>query len=246
MAAYIPASQMADLDNEEKTKFMHKVYELHCKASAAKRSFVADLPEKELLLIEDGEKARTDAAMSCKLLLVAAREALEEGKQAKEAKALKVKAIGVSSGYRSARLQFRLWRERFPKYYRLTEDARAGKSGGEHGDAAARHLKSYIAARLAAPGFSLHNSGIAIDFFTRDGGQRLGPSKSQCKPWKKSWFYEWMTNNAADFGFYLNTAIDEPWHWELTGNVQVFDFSDEEDQSSDLYCSMENGDDYPY
>src|SRR5262249_18024308 len=110
--------------------------------------------------------------------------------------------------------------------YKNTQQARTGLRGSEHGDSAAQYLMGYIANRLAAPGFSLHNSGIAIDFSTHDSGSKLGPSTSQRAAWRHSWFYAWLTSNAQNFGFFENPKIDEPWHWELRNKVQVVTFSE--------------------
>lgn len=245
MANPISSKKLHKFGSSDKTEFMRKVYAIHVKASDKKRDFVGDLPGKDIADIECGIKARKDAALLCQQLLIAAREELQKQKQAKAGAALRVKGIGIASGYRSANRQFSIWRQYFPKYYRLTEEKRKKLPGGEHAEAAARLLKSFIAKRLAAPGFSLHNSGIAIDFKTTDQGHHLGPSKSQTQLWKKSWFFHWLMSNAMNFGFYQNTHIDEPWHWELKATLQVVDFTRDDEDEISLKCVMEEGDDYP-
>lgn len=243
----ITSSKLSDFDSSEKTAFMRKIYDLHIKSAAGQRDFVGDLSEKELVEIESGIKARKDAALACQHLLTAARQELEKSIQAKSGEALGVKNIGVTSGYRSAQRQFSKWREYFPKYYTLTADKRKALAGGAHGDAASSYLRRFIATRLAAPGFSLHNSGIAIDFRTTEGGRVLGPSKSQTQLWKNTWFFKWLTSKAKNFGFYQNEEIDEPWHWELKGKVSIVDFAAEGDEEEKVgwKCTMEDGDDYP-
>lgn len=241
----ISSNMLAKLDSSKKTEFMQKVYNLHINSSAKRRDFVGDLPPKELGDIEGGIKARKDAALLCQQLLLAAREDLEKGKQAKSGNALLVKKIGVCSGYRSATKQFSIWRKNFPKYLRLTEDERKALPEGQHGDSSATYLKGFISKRLAAPGFSLHNSGIAIDFITEERGRSLGPSKSQTQQWKKSWFFNWLMSNAKNFGFFQNKSIDEPWHWELKTKLYIVDFSSDEEDKINLKCAMEKGDDHP-
>jgi LAS superfamily LD-carboxypeptidase LdcB len=81
---------------------------------------------------------------------------------------------------------------------------------------------------LAAPGYSLHNSGIAIDFRTRQGRHNLGPSTAQIALWNRSWFFRWLSANAANFGFAQNPNINEPWHWELVTGVELIEFSAQE------------------
>ncbi|NOZ53871.1 MAG: D-alanyl-D-alanine carboxypeptidase family protein [Gammaproteobacteria bacterium] len=68
---------------------------------------------------------------------------------------------------------------------------------------------------LAAPGYSEHHTGRAIDLTTTD-----------CPPcveyFEKTNAYTWLQNNAANFGFSLSYPRDnpygfiyEPWHWSL-------------------------------
>lgn len=58
---------------------------------------------------------------------------------------------------------------------------------------------------VARPGFSMHEQGLAIDFFS--GGDLV---RSRSNP-----IFRWLAANAASFGFY-NLPI-EPWHWSTTG-----------------------------
>ncbi len=225
---YIPAEELADLDAVEQTAFMRQVYELQRQRSARGRAFVGDLPAVQLAEVENGVQARRDAAAACRMLLHAARDALRDDQRRGDRLAMQVRRIGIASGYRSAQRQFQNWREAFPRYYRQTQDERRRQPGGEHGEAAARLLARYISGRLAAPGYSLHNSGIAIDFSTTQGRQNLGPNTSQIAQWNSSWFFNWLNNNASNFGFAQNPNIIEPWHWELVGNIEFIEFSEQE------------------
>lgn len=65
----------------------------------------------------------------------------------------------------------------------------------------------------AAPGYSEHHSGCAVDLGTM-GCDALTEEFSKTRA------YQWLTENAADYGFYLSYppanpfGIDfEPWHW---------------------------------
>jgi hypothetical protein len=65
--------------------------------------------------------------------------------------------------------------------------------------------RAYRAGRgnlAAAPGYSNHQSGIAMDIQTN--GSRSHPA------------YRWLRENAGGFGF-RNTVASEPWHWEYRG-----------------------------
>ena len=225
---YIPAGQLPQFGTAEQTAFMRRVYELQRQMSARQRTFVGDLPASQLTEIESGVRARRDAAAACQMLLHAARASLVEQQRAGDLLAMQAHSIGVVSGYRSAQRQFQNWTTNFPRYYRQTQEERAGLLGGEHDAAAARHLARYIRGRLAAPGYSLHNSGIAIDFRTQQGRHNLGASTSQIALWNRSWFFRWLTANAANFGFAQNPSINEPWHWELARGVELIEFSEQE------------------
>lgn len=58
----------------------------------------------------------------------------------------------------------------------------------------------------ARPGQSMHERGLAIDF-TDTGGRVLTRSSPE---------FAWLTQNAADFGFF--NLPSEPWHWSVNGH----------------------------
>lgn len=71
----------------------------------------------------------------------------------------------------------------------------------------------------AAPGFSQHHTGCAIDIATPG-------SRPLTEEFEDSDAYRWLTDNAADHGFSMtypreNTAgfIYEPWHWALNDEL---------------------------
>src|SRR5262249_31022582 len=117
-------------------------------------------------------------------------------------------------------------------------------SGGELGAAAAALLARYIAQRLAAPGFSLHNNGLAVDLGTVQNGRSMGADTHEAnrRNWRASWFFRWLSENAARFSFYQNTAIDEPWHWEFRGTVTSESEGEAEAEQEAFICEGELAD----
>ncbi len=195
---------------------MRRVYLRQVTAACQSRAFIGDVPDSELADIESGVRARQPAADGCRALLAAARSALSA-----DASAANVSSIGVLSGYRSASHQLANWNRSFPRYYTETQADRAAAEGGEFGDAAAALLTRYISRRLAAPGFSLHNDGRAIDFVTVQSGKSMGADTSARNRanWRASWLFNWLVANGNSYGFFQNTSIDEPWHWEYRGTA---------------------------
>jgi hypothetical protein len=192
-------------ETHELMAFMRKVYDLHVKRS--KGDFVDTLPDTALAEVVPGQRARKDAAAKAREMLAAARAAL-----AAEGLTGTVR-IGVLSGYRSADHQFAIWQGKttngaggFPHYYAKTKKTRqSSKFGGEHSDKAAAYLAEYMAKCVAAPGFSNHQDGLALDLGTRKGEGRL------IKLYGGSWFHNWMTANASTYQF--NPLPSEAWHW---------------------------------
>jgi LAS superfamily LD-carboxypeptidase LdcB len=198
-----PASQLTwDGATPEQLAFKRRVYETQVSRAGRGRRFVANVPKGELDTIEGGHQARTAVAEACRRLLADARAAGGADRAA------------IASAYRSVARQFANWNGNFARYYGQTAAARAKAPGGEHGEQAAELLARHIGGILAAPGYSLHNDGRAIDFRTRHDGQTLGPSTKQRKAWRDSWLFQWLSEHAAGYGFHQNLSIDEPWHWE--------------------------------
>jgi hypothetical protein len=207
---------------DEQREFMRRVYQRHVTRSARRKGarFTASVPKRELGDVEYGQRMRKPAAASCVMMLARARAALAGEKAQGNAAALKVKEFGARSGYRSVESQFNGWQSAFrSKYYRDTQHARAKLPGGPHGEAAVDFLAKYVGKRIGAPGYSLHNSGLAMDFFTKEGRLSLGPNTNarSVAAWKGTWLFGWLSRNANAHHFYQNTNIDEPWHWEYRG-----------------------------
>lgn len=68
-----------------------------------------------------------------------------------------------------------------------------------------RKRKGELAAK---PGFSKHQSGLAVD---------IANTRRKIKGrWHKTIVYWWLHRNAEKFGFQQTVAY-EPWHWEFVG-----------------------------
>ena len=197
---------------------MRQVYIRQVTAACQVRSFVDDVEAAELETIESGVTARKEAAGQCRALLLEARRA-----RSSDASATSVASIGVVSGHLSATHQLANWNRTFAQYYARTEGDRKTADGGEFSPAAASLLTRYISRRLAAPGFSMHNNGLAIDFCTTESRVSMGASTDpkNIANWRASWFFSWLNSNANGYGLFQNTSIDEPWHWEFRGRTLV-------------------------
>jgi D-alanyl-D-alanine carboxypeptidase len=158
---------------------------------------------------------RIQAADAAGGLIAAARAALLMAREAGDSDARKTLALGATSGYRSPAKQYKLWRDYFPRYYVATAARRAQAPGGEHGTAARDIALRETAQWIAAPGFSNHNAGIAIDLAQRrTAGNEINNTSNgrDLKRWRDSWFHSWLVTNAKTYGFAPYSM--EPWHWE--------------------------------
>lgn len=195
--------------------FKRRVYDIQVARSRRVRAFVANVPRGELAAIPGTQvQMRTAAAAACGRMLAAAAAALSDARSRGDALAAAADPLAAGSGYRSVSTQFNTWNAGFVNYYDQTRAQRAAAPGGEHGEQAAELTARHIGGILGAPGFSLHNNGLAIDLTTRQGSTRLTASTRQRAAWRSSWAWTWLTANAARFDFFQNTSIDEPWHWE--------------------------------
>ncbi|MGH8932037.1 MAG: D-alanyl-D-alanine carboxypeptidase family protein [Egibacteraceae bacterium] len=206
-------------ETPELMAFMRKVYALHVKRS--KGDFIDTLPESALDDVVPGKKARKDTAAKAREMLAAANTAL-----AAEGLTGSVR-IGVLSAYRSADHQFDIWQGKttkgaggFPFYYAATKAARKSpRFGGEHSDKAAAYLAAHMAECVAAPGYSNHQDGLALDFGTRKGKGRL------VKVYKGSWFHNWLRANAHHYHF--TPLASEAWHWTYRPPAGASEFESE-------------------
>ncbi len=189
--------------------FMRNVYDINLRRSSSRGTFVADVPASQLATVEGRYQLKTAAAASCRLMFQDVRRAIAT-------QGVNV-TIGLTSAYRSASHQFRLWNRYFiNQYYSATQSHRRTLNGGEHGVAAQQYLARYIRGRIATPGFSNHNQGLAIDIRNTENGVTLRnrTRTTYTNAWRRTQLWNWLTTNAARYHFYQNTRIDEPWHWE--------------------------------
>jgi len=213
--------------------FMRAVYERTVqRAQSTGRSFIGDLPAAELKAIYDHHRARKDAAGAARALLAEARTALAADGLADKAR------IGIVSAYRSAAEQWLIWQGKnrdgtykngrggFPYYYAQTA-AQRRRLGDEHGPEAVELLTRHLGKYIAAPGFSDHNNGIAIDFGTGAVGKGgLGKLST------RAWFHRWLVANAARFGFV--PLPTEAWHWEYQPHKARQGETEDEEWSFDV------------
>lgn len=201
----------------EKLAFMRAVYEQHLERSRAKgEPFTADLPDNQLDTIEGKHRARTDAAAAARALLAEARAALAAAGLADKVR------IGIISAYRPASQQFDIWQGKgrkggggFPHYY--GEMLRRDRlHPGDYGPQAVAAMATEMAKFIAAPGYSNHQDGLAIDFGIGLVGRGLG------KIGERAWFHKWLVGrdaqgrqNAARHGFH--PYHKEAWHWVYRG-----------------------------
>lgn len=212
--------------------FKQQVYRLHVERGLKSgRTRIYDLPPNALAFVPGTDiKMQRDAAAALGRLLAAARLDLAHDlatpgdtpeMQTRHARAQRVKELGINNAYRSASQQFAIWDRNFKAYYKATVEKRAACAGGEHSLAAAELLRDYIGVRVAAPGFSNHQGGIAVDLalllkpapdHPNAQQQALGAATAQSAAWEDSWFWNWLNRRAGEFGFI--PCLPEAWHWE--------------------------------
>jgi len=206
----------------EEFALKQRTYVAHVKKAAAERPFVDDIPSSDLAPVGDPSlgdsskhRMRKSAAAKVNELLRAARAEWASAKANGEEGAVQTSSIGICSTLRSASTQFSSWDSKFAKYlgqYRQTLD----DPNVPCNEIDAPKLAKYIGGKLAAPGYSLHQDGRAIDFMTIYEGKRLEADSSVKAVWMSSWFFYWLHNHAtARFG--LVPYEKEPWHWSYPG-----------------------------
>lgn len=235
--------------------FRERVLAAHIKRTekSKRQRALPDLTEGQLATIPGTKvKTRKDTAQAAGRLLIAANAALAAAQAAGDADALKIRSISVASGYRSGSRQLNLWRRVFSAkggYYDRTEALRQSLPSGPHSDAAITYLLKPkdaggfgLGGRIAAPGFSNHQSGIALDLLVNLQNGRTIKLDSQDKYraiWRKSWIHKWMKGNADTFGF--QPIPTEEWHWEYRpaagSEPQKFDAFEGEDEGDNAFES---------
>ena len=94
---------------------------------------------------------------------------------------------------------------------------------------------TYADSIAARPGYSEHQTGLALDIFSTE--------YTSSDAFKNSSHYEWLVNNAYQYGFIQRYEIDteditgfseEAWHWRYVG-VEVATYLHEHDITFDEY-----------
>lgn len=215
-------------DTPEQLDFLRRVLEAHIARSTKKKGH----PIPDLAISAQGDVTGTGlrmekhAAQAASRLLDAANNALESARAAGDADALKTVHITATSGYRDKAYQEKLWKQYFTRskekhegYYNQTIARRATYSDGPHGDGAVKFMVDFIKGKIAAPGFSNHQAGLAIDFKqerTKKNEITNDTSSEAMKKWHATWFFCWLQANAATFGF--EEYKGEAWHWVYVGS----------------------------
>ena len=209
----------------EQIAFQDRVLASHlARSRAAKGPPQRDLRGGELSKVPGTDiKTLPDTAAAAGRLLAAANADLAKAQQAGNADALRTIRLTVNSGYRGQEHQRRRWIELVPKYYNQSQAARERLRGGPHSDVAIAYMLKRkkdggfgLMGRIAAPGYSNHQGGIAVDFWQeRHAPHEIANSTDEKSRalWRDSWFHCWLKANAAKTYGFLPIPTEE-WHWE--------------------------------
>jgi D-alanyl-D-alanine carboxypeptidase-like protein len=212
-------------------EFEQRVLDTHILRAALRhhgRPAAPEIPESELLAVDGDHKLRKDAARKYTTLIEKARIDLKAAKANGSANA--DTKFGITSAYRGPKYDEGLWRDYFQtKYYRLRLSKLGRhffvgpKSLDKIVQTAAQDLVRFIVEKKAAPGYSNHTKGIAVDFWTLEGGKmhKADTGKGEAafrhlnQEWESTWLYKWLDQpeHKAEFG--ISRIPSEAWHWEF-------------------------------
>ena len=214
-------------DTAEQMAFRDRVLAAHIARTQSRRGAPQrDLRNDELKTVP-GTKVQTlpDTATAAGRLLAAASADLAVAQRGGDADALRTIRLGATSGYRSSTHQRDLWLGYFSDkggYYDRSRAAREKLPAGPHSDEAVAYMLRPLkrggfglGGRIAAPGYSNHQGGIAIDFSQKRkrGHEIINKSYDPWRQkWHDSWFHQWLRANAATYKF--KPIPTEEWHWE--------------------------------
>ncbi len=211
----------------EQIAFRDRVLAAHLARSKARRGAPQrDLSEAELVHVPGtGVRAGRETALAAGRLLAAANADLRKAQQAGDPDALRTIRLDATSGYRGSQKQRELWLGYFSGkdgYYNSTRAAREKLADGPHSEQAVAYMLTStekggfgLGGRIAAPGYSNHQGGIAIDFRQKRAKGHYIANRSDRTSrarWRNTWFHGWLGANAANFGF--RPIATEEWHWE--------------------------------
>jgi LAS superfamily LD-carboxypeptidase LdcB len=216
----------------EQAAFRDRVLAAHLASKRVQRGAPQrDWPEDALRPVPGTDvSSLPDTAAAAGRLLAAANADLATAQSAGDADALRTIKLSATSGYRGSDHQRELWIRYFSAkggYYDRTQAAREGLAEGPHSEQAVAYMLRRkkaggfgLGGRIAAPGYSNHQGGIAIDFSqVRHQGHRVANKSDDTARarWRASWFHHWLKDHAALHGF---KPIDtEEWHWEYKPGV---------------------------
>jgi hypothetical protein len=83
--------------------------------------------------------------------------------------------------------------------------------GGLGGQDAANYLAAVVGKKIATPGWSRHQHGIAVDFSPPQVDLKI--KFEYVKAWKQTWLFDWLGRGNAK-SHDLKNYLPEPWHWE--------------------------------
>jgi subtilisin family serine protease len=211
----------------EQLDFRDRVLAAHLeRARRSRGNPQPDLPTSELRTIKGTEILTAQpTADAVEQLLASARLDLDNAKNNGEPDAMRTVGLTVTSGYRSYETQLRLWKQYFSAengYYDRTRTVRAGLPDGPHSEQAVAYMLTPrgqggfgLGGRIAAPGYSNHQNGIAVDLYqvrTKEHAIHNDSDDASRSRWRASWFHHWLCDNAERFGF--RPLSTEEWHWE--------------------------------
>lgn len=143
--------------------------------------------------------------------------------------------IGITSAYRSPKQDTELWHDKFREQFLLNYSEVQGYGFVQVRSGSKRHRRvtttivgpvdkmlGFIAHVKAAPGFSNHTNGIAVDFFSVEGGKRFAANTKlkgkaldkHNKQYERTWFYRWLEKHKDDYGV-KREYKGEAWHWDF-------------------------------
>jgi peptidoglycan hydrolase-like protein with peptidoglycan-binding domain len=225
MEAFSPSIERLTFEGEtaytgspEQVAFREKVLRAHLAHSKANKGLPGrDLAPSELQPVAGTTiMMRRDAAEAAGRMIAAANAALAKARASGHPDAQWTTRIAAASGYRGSQRQAAIWRKNFEGYYLRSARHRGTLPSGPHGDEATRYMITgfRVPRWTAAPGYGNHQAGIAIDLLQKRsfGHIRNSSHADSLKTWKRTWLYEWLSKNAASFGYHPYEK--EPWHWE--------------------------------
>jgi hypothetical protein len=207
--------------------FQERVLRTHIMRAEQRRGKAsAEIAASDLETVEGRFKLRTAAAQRCRNLLAEARADLEKDKD--RGNVPPDTNFGLTSAYRGPEYDKALWLHYFQtKYYRIKIAKFKGKFyAGEASlerivQKVAEDMVAYIAPRKAAPGYSNHTNGIAVDLWTIEGGSKHVPESGKSdgglalvnQAYEETWLHDWLLAHRTDYN--INRIPSEAWHWEF-------------------------------